>query len=56
MVPAGAKADRLAAQTEIPVGSLSAGSYQLRATVLIGDQAVGVASIPFRKIEKEWPQ
>ena len=55
MAPAGARADRLNAQIDIPVGSLSAGIYQLRPTVFVANQTVGVTSITFRKTEKKCP-
>jgi VWFA-related protein len=52
-------ADRLSAQAQIVVASLPAGLYELRATILVANQAVGVMSTSIRKVEKgddcTWP-
>jgi VWFA-related protein len=48
-VPAG---NRLNAQTQVSVSSLPAGTYELRATVLIANQAAGGTSVSFRKSDK----
>jgi VWFA-related protein len=44
-------ADRLNAQAQIAVASLPAGTYELRATILVGIQAVGATSMTFRKAD-----
>jgi hypothetical protein len=44
-------ADRLNAQAQIAVASLPAGAYELRATILMANQAVGVTSMTFHKAD-----
>ena len=44
--------DRLNAQAQIAVASLPAGAYELRATLLVASQAVGVTSMNFRKADR----
>ena len=45
--------NRLNAQTQVSVSSLPAGAYELRATVLVANQAAGVTSMSFRKSDKQ---
>ena len=45
--------NRLNAQTQVSVSSLPAGAYELRATVLVANQAAGVTSVSFRKSDKQ---
>jgi hypothetical protein len=45
--------NRLLAQTVVSLSSLPAGMYELRATVLVGNQAAGVTSTSFRKADKQ---
>jgi len=45
--------NRLHAQAQVPVASLPAGTYELRATVLVANQVVGVTSTSFRKADKQ---
>lgn len=45
--------NRLSAQTQVSASSLPAGTYELRATVLVANQAVGVTSMGFRKSDKQ---
>lgn len=45
--------NRLNAQTQVSVSSLPAGAYELRATVLVANQAAGVVSMSFRKSDKQ---
>ena len=45
--------NRLHAQAQVPVASLPAGTYELRATVLVANQATGVTSTSFRKADKQ---
>ena len=54
-IPAALAQNRLNAQTQVSVASLPAGMYELRATILIANQAAGVTSMPFRKADKEVP-
>jgi len=44
-------ADRLNAQAQIAVASLPAGAYELRATILVANQTVGVTSMTFHKTD-----
>src|SRR5579863_10320931 len=44
-------AGRLNAQAQIAVASLPAGTYELRATILVAGQPVGVTSMTFRKAD-----
>jgi VWFA-related protein len=43
--------DRLNAQTQFPMASLAAGTYELRATILVANQAAGSQSTTFRKAD-----
>ncbi len=45
--------NRLNAQTQVSVALLPAGTYELRATILVGNQAAGVTSTTFRKADKQ---
>lgn len=45
--------NRLNAQTQVSVASLPAGAYELRATILVTNQAAGVTSMTFRKADKQ---
>ena len=52
--------NRLNAQTQASVASLPAGTYELRATILLANQAAGVTSVTFRKAgtqisDRPWP-
>jgi hypothetical protein len=44
-------ADRMNAQTQIAVAPLPAGAYELRATILVANQTVGVTSMTFHKTD-----
>jgi VWFA-related protein len=54
-VPAAFAQNRLNAQTQVSVASLPAGTYELRATILVANQTAGVTSMTFRKGDKEVP-
>ena len=59
-VAAAAAGDRLNAQTQASVASLPAGTYELRATILLLNQPAGVTSVTFRKAgtqvsDRPWP-
>jgi len=45
--------NRLNAHTQVSVASLPAGTYELRATVLVANQPAGVTSMSFRKADKQ---
>jgi len=48
-VAAAVAENRLNAQTQVSVASLPAGTYELRATILVANQAAGVTSMTFHK-------
>ena len=52
-VVAAVAANRLNAQNQVSVASLPAGTYELRATVLVANQPAGVTSMTFRKADKQ---
>ncbi len=52
-VAAAVAGNRLNAQTRASIASLPDGMYELRATILVADQAAGVTSMTFRKGDKQ---
>lgn len=51
-VAAAMAGNRLNAQTQVSVASLPPGTYELRATVFVANQAAGVTSLTFRKADR----